>query len=175
VFVRVSTGQQAQVTNALPGVIRQLDPLAAFSVQPLSTLARATIARERLTAALSAAFGAVALILAAIGLYGVMSYTVSRRRAEIAVRVALGADRATISRLVLGRAFALVLLGIAAGGGISWWAARYVQTLLFQVEARDEVTLAGAALLLAAVGLAAAWLPAWRASKIDPAGLLRES
>ncbi len=135
---------------------------------------RATVTQERLTAGLSVAFGALALVLAVVGLYGVMSYSVNRRRSEIAVRMALGADPSTISRLVVGRASALVLTGIVIGSVASWWTSTYVQALLFRLDARDLTTMAGAAIVLGIVGLAAAWIPAWRASLIDPAGLLRE-
>ncbi len=173
-FVRTANGRYAEAMRAVADELQRIDPRAAFTFRTFDDLVSATVTQERLTAGLSVAFGALALGLAAIGLYGVMSYSVTRRRAELAVRMALGADRATISRLVLGRGTALVLVGIVIGGVASWWASQYVQTLLFQLDARDLMTMAGAAIVLAVVGLAAAWIPAWRASRIDPAGLLRE-
>lgn len=173
--VRYAPGQQAEVGRGLQTALRQIDPDVSFVVHSFDELARATTARERITAALAVAFGLLALVLAAVGLYGVMAYSVGRRRGEIAVRLALGAGRPTIWRLVVGRGSALVALGVAAGALLSWWAAQYVQTLLFGLDARDPVTLLVGASVLAAVGLAAAWIPAWRASQIDPAGLLRDS
>ncbi len=174
-LVRIMPGTEGQTTRAIADELRRVDANVAFTFRSFDDLVSATVAQERLTAGLSVAFGALALVLAIVGLYGVMSYSVDRRRAEIAVRMALGADRATISRLVLGRGTALVLVGVVTGGAASWWASQYVQTLLFQLEARDLTTMAGAAIVLGVVGLAAAWIPAWRASRIDPAGLLRES
>lgn len=173
-LVRITPGMEGQTTRTIADELRRVDAEVAFTFRSFDDLVRATVAQERLTAGVSVAFGALALLLAAIGLYGVMSYSVSRRRSEIAVRMALGADRTTISRLVIGRGSALVCLGIVIGGVASWWAAQYVQALLFQLDARDTTTVGGAAVVLGIVGLAAAWIPAWRASKIDPAGLLRE-
>ena len=172
--VRVAPDQRAPLASALPTALRQLDPLVAFTLHSFDDLANATVTQERLTAGLSVAFGVLALVLAGIGLYGVMSYSVNRRRAEIAVRMALGADRRTIARLVVGHGGRLVAAGIVAGAALSWWASRYVQALLFELDAHDVTTMGGAAIVLAVVGLAAAWIPAWRAARTDPAGLLRE-
>ena len=172
-IVRFASGQQAPATRALAEELRRIDPNIAFTFRPFDDLVRATVTQERLIASLSVAFGVLALLLAAIGLYGVMSYSVNRRRSELAVRMALGADRSTISRLVVGHGGGLVIVGVTLGAVASWWASRYVQTLLFQIDARDTTTMAGAAFVLVVVGLLAAWIPARRASKIDPAGLLR--
>ncbi len=125
-------------------------------------------------AMLSGFFGLLALLLAAIGLYGVVSYAVSRRRTEIGIRMALGAKPGGIVGLVLGRIGLLLFAGIAAGGLASLWLARFVKTLLYGLQPDDPWTLAGAALVLALVGLAAAFLPARRAAAIDPAQVLRE-
>lgn len=173
-LVRVTPGMEAQISRAIAEELRRVDTRAAFTFRSFEDLVYATVTQERLTAGLSAAFGVVAVLLAAIGLYGVMSYSVDRRRAEIAVRMALGADRRTISNLVIGRGGALVVLGVGVGVVASWWVATSVQALLFQLQARDVTTMAGAAILLVVVGLAAAWIPAWRASRIEPSGLLRE-
>jgi putative ABC transport system permease protein len=172
--VRVAPGQHAQVARVLPMALRQVDPNVSFTLHSFEELARATTARERLTAVLAGAFGVLALVLAAVGLYGVMAFSVGRRRSEIAVRLALGAERTAILRLVVGAGGLLIATGVAAGAVVSWWAAQYVQSLLFGLEARDPVTVAAGALVLTVVGLAAAWIPAWRASRIDPAGLLRD-
>jgi putative ABC transport system permease protein len=106
--------------------------------------------------------------MAAIGLYGVTSYAVNLRRAEIGVRLALGSTRGGVMRLVLGRVTALVAIGVGVGLLFSVFAARYVKTLLFGLEPSDPTTLVGAAVVLAAVGLAAGWVPAFRASRVSP-------
>ena len=123
---------------------------------------------------LSGFFGALALLLAGIGLYGVTSYGVSRRRMEIGIRMALGADARTVTRLVLGRVAVLVGLGVAIGAALSFYMSRFVVALIFGVEPRDPSTFIGAAVVLAAVGSLAAWLPARRAARIDPIEVLRE-
>ena len=135
----------------------------------------ASLIQERIVAMLSGFFGGLALLLAALGLYGVTSYAVSRRRAEIGIRMALGAAPGSVVRLVLMRVTLLVAIGVVVGTGISIWASTFVTTLLFGLEPRDPVTLAGAAAVLAIVGATAGWLPAYRASRIDPANVLRES
>ena len=114
------------------------------------------------------------LLLAALGLYGVTAYAVSRQRTEIGVRLALGAPAGAVVRLVLSRVTLLVGLGVAAGAGVSIWISRFVATLLYGIEPRDPVTLAAAAAILVFVGAMAGWLPAYRASRIDPAETLRD-
>jgi ABC-type antimicrobial peptide transport system permease subunit len=108
-------------------------------------------------------------------LYGVTAYAVNRRRMEIGIRMAIGAAPATVVRLVLARVVILVGAGVLIGAGTSVWASNLVAALLFGVEPRDPVTVIGAALLLASVAAVAGWVPAWRASRIDPAEVLRES
>ena len=122
---------------------------------------------------LSGFFGGLALLLAALGLYGVTSYAVGRRRAELGVRLALGAGPRDIRRIVLRRVVWLVGLGIVAGIALSLWAARFIETQLFQLQPRDPVTLALAAAVLFAIGLLAGWVPARRAARIDPVIVLR--
>ena len=141
----------------------------------LSSHVDASLIQERLLATLSTFFGGLALLLASLGLYGVTSYSVSRRRAEIGIRMALGADAAGVVRLVLSRVTLLVGIGVFVGAGTSMWAAKFVATLLYGLEPRDPITLVGATLVLGIVGAAAGWLPAYRASRIDPAEVLRDS
>jgi ABC-type antimicrobial peptide transport system permease subunit len=134
----------------------------------------ATARQERLVALMSGFFGALALLLAGIGLYGIVAHAVSARRTEIGLRLALGAQRARIVSLVLRRVGVLIVAGLALGLAGSWWAARFIAPLLFQVEARDPTTFAGTAAVLLAVALLAAWVPARRAAQHDPATVLRE-
>jgi putative ABC transport system permease protein len=124
---------------------------------------------------LSGFFGGLALLLAGLGLYGVTAYAVARRRAEIAVRMALGAAPAGIVRLVLARVSVLVGLGVTLGAGVSLATSTFVASLLYGVEPRDWITLVSAAATLVAVGVVASWLPAYRAARIDPAAVLRET
>ena len=126
-------------------------------------------------ALLAGFFGALALLLAGLGLYGVMSYAVSRRSGEIAVRMALGAEAADVMRVVLGRVGFLVAVGLILGGGLSWWGMRYLAPLLYGLTPHDPATLIGAGVVLAVVGVVAGWLPARRAARIDPASALRDN
>jgi ABC-type antimicrobial peptide transport system permease subunit len=114
------------------------------------------------------------LLLAALGLYGVTSYAVSRRRTEIGIRMALGADPSGVTRLVLRRVSWLVVIGVALGAAMSLWASKFISTLLYGLEPKDPATFVGAAVLLAAIGLVAGWVPARRAARIDPTTVLRE-
>lgn len=123
---------------------------------------------------LSGFFGVLALLLAGLGLYGVTAYAVARRRTEIGIRMALGALPASVVRLVLARVAQLVGAGVIVGAGASVWASTFIASLLYGVAPRDPATLVGAAATLAAVAALAGWLPAYRASRIDPAEVLRE-
>ena len=168
-------GPPSLLTRALVDGIRRVDPGLSMTVRPLSDQVNDALIRERLLAMLAGFFGALALLLAGIGLYGVTAYTVSRRKPELGVRLALGADGRRIVRLVLGRVALLVGLGVAAGAVMSLWASKFVASLLWGLGPRDAATLAGAAAVLLLVGLLAAWLPARRAARIDPAEVLREA
>ena len=126
-------------------------------------------------ALLSGFFGTLALLLAAIGLYGVTAYAVARRRTEIGIRIALGAIPGRVVRLVVARVAMFVGVGLVAGTAASLWLSRFVATLVYGLEPRDTSTLMGATVVLAAVAVVAASFPARRATRIDPAAVLRES
>src|SRR5436190_769958 len=136
---------------------------------------RDAMAQDRIVAEVSGFFGGLALLLAGLGLYGVTSYAVTRRRAELGIRMALGAAPAIVIRLVLARVSALVAAGVAVGAALALGMARFVTALLYGLQPRDSATLVGAVITLATVGALAGWLPAYRASRIDPAEVLRES
>ena len=125
-------------------------------------------------AMLSGSFGALGLLLSPLGLYGVTAYAMNRRRTEIGIRMAIGAAPARVVRLVLGRVTRLLGTGVVIGAGASLWASRFVAALLYGLEPHDPVTLTSSAAVLAAVGALAGWLPASRASRINPAEVLRE-
>jgi ABC-type antimicrobial peptide transport system permease subunit len=128
---------------------------------------------ERMLALLSASFGLLATVLAAIGLYGVMSYTVSRRTREIGIRIALGAERITVVWLVLREVALLTVIGIALGLPGALGLSQLVRSQLFGIEPTDPVTLAIAASTLAFVGLLAGYIPARRAASVQPVRALR--
>jgi ABC-type antimicrobial peptide transport system permease subunit len=130
--------------------------------------------RDRLMAALAGAFGLLAGVLAVLGLYGVIAYMVARRRNEIGVRIALGATRTRVIRLVLGEATLLLVFGLAIGVGFAAWAGRTAASLVYGIKPADPLTISSAAALLALVALAASYAPASRASRLQPMDALRE-
>ena len=132
------------------------------------------MSQERLLASLTGFFGLLALLLAGLGLYGVAAYAVAMRRTELGIRMALGASGSRVFGLVMRRTALLVGGGIVLGAGASLWASRFVETLVYGFEPGDPGTLAGAAVLLAIVAAVAAAVPARRASRLDPASVLRE-
>jgi predicted permease len=158
----------------LDRTMRAANPAIAFHFTVLQTEIRDTLVRERLMASLSGFFGLLAALLAAIGLYGVVSYMVVRRHSEIGIRMALGADRGRVLGLILREAAVLLVLGLGIGMGLALLASKALGTLLFGLSARDPGTLALAAGSLAAVALAASYLPAHRAARLDPLEALRD-
>jgi putative ABC transport system permease protein len=172
--VNTAPGTRAMVARDVAAALRTADPAIAFTFGTFDQLVAATVTQERLIAMLSAFFGGLALLLSALGLYGVVAHAVRARHTEIGLRMALGATSSNIVRLVFRRVGVLIAGGIALGLAGSLWAARFVESLLFQLEARDPVTFAGAAAVLVAVGVLAAWMPAHRAARLDPARVLRE-
>jgi predicted permease len=168
---RLSTSFSRDFGAALMSVDQNL----AFSLRDVAAALRASLDRERLIAMLSGFFGVLAVLLAGLGLYGVTSYAVNRRRLEIGVRMALGAGPRSIVQLVLLRVAVLVTVGVVLGGAVSAWLAKFVASLLYGLEPDDPLTFTWAAVVLAAVGATAGWIPARRASKIDPAEILRSN
>jgi predicted permease len=167
-----TTGSLAQVVSELR---REIQPLAAGAVQvrPLTAQVERTLVQERLVATLAGGFGALALILACIGLYGLLAYTVARRTREIGIRMALGAERAHVLRIMINDAMRLLACGIGLGLPAAWMASRWVSSLLFGLTPTDPATILAATALLAAFGLLAGFLPAVRASRVDPSVALR--
>jgi hypothetical protein len=164
---RLATGVAAAVAN--------VDAAATVSFQTLTETLSTYYIRERLLALLSGYFGAFALFLGGVGVYGVTAHAVSRRRTEIGVRMAIGANAGSVVRLVLGRLAVLATLGIVAGCVLSFWATRLLGSLLFKITTRDPASLTIAIVALGLVTMCAGWLPARRAARIDPAEALRES
>ena len=167
-------GSRAVAEREIAEALRRADPAIAFTFGTFDQLVEATVTQERLIALVSAFFGGLALLLAAVGLYGVVAHAVRARQSEIGLRIALGATPSSILRLVFTRVGWLIAAGLGLGLGGSLWAARFVEALLFQLKPRDPATFGGAAAVLVAVGLLAAWLPARRAARLDPVTVLRE-
>jgi ABC-type antimicrobial peptide transport system permease subunit len=169
-----TAGVPTAMVPSLREAFRQAHPgiVATFSDYP-GMLERALV-RDRLVAMLSGFFGLLALLLAALGLYGVMAFVVSRRTGEIGIRMALGAQRTAIVRMVLRESLALVALGVVAGSALALVLARTVRSLVFGIEPTDPLTLAAAGLVLALVGLGASYFPARRASRLDPVAALHQ-
>jgi putative ABC transport system permease protein len=173
VIVRTDTDPLALVSS-VHQIVQEMDKDQPISnVSTMDQLISNSAARSRLTTWLLAVFAALALILACIGVYGVMAYATAQRRNEIGIRMALGAQPRDVLRLVLGQGVKLALLGVVIGvaGGLA--VTRYLQTLLFNVKASDPLTFAGVAILLAIVALAACYIPARRAMRIDPISALK--
>jgi len=172
--VRAATGSAAALTRSVGDAIARVDANTAVTFTPLKQQVDAALVQERIVAVLSGWFGLLALMLSMLGLYGITTYAVSRRRKEIGIRIAVGAAPARVVRLVLARVTVLVAIGGAIGAGASVWVSRFIATLLYGVDARDLATLTSSAVILAAVGALAGWIPAHRASRLDPAQILRE-
>ena len=155
-------------------VVRERDPsLAVFGVEPLETTVSRSVSERRFAMLLLVLFAVMALTLGAIGVHGVLSYEVARRRREIGIRMALGARPDGILRLVVGRSVALTIVAILIGGAGAFALSRFLQALLFGVGAWDPATLTAVVIVMAVVALAATAVPAWRASRTDPALALR--
>jgi putative ABC transport system permease protein len=172
--VNAGRGQRAAVARDVAAALARTEPAIAFVFRTFDQFIDATVTQERLIAMLSSFVGGLALLLAGIGLYGIVAQAVRARQAEIGLRLALGAQPRGIVRLVFHRVSVLVVAGLAIGLTGSLWAAQFLGPLLFQVETRDPATFAAAAGVLVAVGVLAAWLPARRAARLDPATVLRE-
>jgi putative ABC transport system permease protein len=172
--INAAPGRRAAVERDVAAALMRVDSTIAFTFGTFDQLVEATVTQERLIAMLSAFFGGLALLLAAVGLYGIVAHSVRARQTEIGMRMALGAAPSSIVRLVFQRVGVLIAIGLAFGMAGSLWAARFVEALLFKVEARDQATFAGAAAVLVVVGVLAAWMPARRAARLNPAMVLRE-
>jgi putative ABC transport system permease protein len=173
-MVRVRTASLGVVSRDVIAAVAAVNPNLTISARPFSDIVDAALSRERLVAKLSGFFGALALILAALGLYGVTSYSVNRRHTELGIRMALGTTPSAVVRLVLSHVGVLVGAGLLIGIVVSWWVSQFTGALLYNLAPRDVPTMAGAVLVLASVAAFAAWLPARRAARIDPASVLRD-
>jgi predicted permease len=173
VYIRTAA-DPAQLFSTLRSKMRELDPnIPVYGMRTTEEQIDNSLTTERLIASLSAVFGFLATLLAVIGLYGVMAYTVARRTREIGIRMALGAAQGNVIWMVMREVLILVAIGVAGGVPAAWALAKFVESQLFGISGRDPSTLALAALGLALVASLAGYVPALRASRVDPLNALR--
>ncbi len=169
-----TVGDPAKTVAALRSTVAAVDPnLPLLRITTIEERVSNLISRDELISALTGAFSVLALLLAAIGLYGVLSYTVARRTNEIGIRLALGAQGSNVTQLILGESLLLLVIGACSGLVLAWLATRFIKQQLFGLGAVDPVTFLAAPLTIAGVTMLASWLPARRAAKVDPVTALR--
>src|SRR5438552_16272179 len=169
----LSDADTQQVTSAARGILKQLDSEIPATFRTFSQVYTASLGSRRFNVVLIGFFGIAALVLAMTGGFGVMAYSVNRRRHEIGVRVALGAARGDVLRMILGQGMRTIAVGTAIGIAGALALTRTVRSLLFGVTATDPLTFGGVTLLLVGVALVACFIPARRATKVDPMVALR--
>jgi predicted permease len=173
-FVLRAQGSAGDLMNSVKSAVAEVSPAITINFRSFSGQLQESLLRDRLMATLSGGFGLLAGLLATLGLYGVISYMVARRRNEIGVRVALGADRGRVISLVLRESIVLLGVGLIAGLLIALWAGRAAATMLFELQPYDPLSIAAAMILLAGVALAASYGPARRAAALEPMAALRD-
>ncbi len=173
-FALRAEGSPSALIPSVKAALTEIEPRFILNLQTLQQRLDERTRVPRTLGMLSGLFGALALLLAALGLYGIISYSVVRRRNEIGIRIALGATRARIIRMALGEVGRLVVTGIALGVLLALAVTRLMAMFLYGIEPKDPATLALSALILAAVAFGAALLPAWRAARLDPMAALRD-
>jgi putative ABC transport system permease protein len=166
----------ASIASQLRREIQALEPnLPVPNIQTLTQTIGTSLYASRMGATLLTAFGALALLLASLGVYGVLAFSISRPTRELGIRMALGADRRGVFRLVIGEGIWLVGIGLVFGLGAAFYGSRAIESFLFGVGTRDLVTFVSVPCVLAAVALLACYLPARRAMNVDPIVALRDS
>jgi putative ABC transport system permease protein len=173
-FVVRTSSDASAIGRSLEATVHEIDPnLPVFDIQTMDAVIEASIGNERLTMVLLIGFAALALVMAAVGVFGVTAYSVSQRTHELGIRMALGANRGSVLALVLRQEMGACLIGIAAGIVGAFFMASLLESLLFGVASRDGVTLSSAAVVLLAVTMIACLIPAHRATRVDPVTALR--
>jgi ABC-type antimicrobial peptide transport system permease subunit len=161
------------MVSAVRASVAGLDPALPLTITTMRQNLDRLTERPRFESFLLSLFGAVGLLLATVGQFGVISYLVTQRSAEIGVRMALGATSGNVVRLVMGHALRWTLAGAALGLAVAWFGSRYLESLLFEVKSKDLWNFAAVFGLLISISLAAAWQPSRRAARVDPAQVLR--
>jgi ABC-type antimicrobial peptide transport system permease subunit len=173
ISLSATSGTPMGLSRGVGAALTAVDPRLLFTFRPLADQVDESVKQERVVAVLSGSFGALALLLAALGLYGITSYAVQRRTAEIGIRVVLGAQRGDVLGLVMRQSLVLTLLGIVLGLAAAAAVTRYVRGMLFGLTPLDPSTFVGVAVVFAVVSMAAATIPARRATRVDPLTALR--
>ena len=174
-FALRTPGDPTALISSVRTAVRRVDPEQPIStVATMDELVEASLGPRRLNMTLLALFGALAIVLASLGIYGVNSQLVTQRRRELGVRIALGASTSEVMRLVLGHGMALTGIGVLAGSAGAYGLTRLIRAQLYGVNAADPVTFVAVALLLSTIAFIACALPAWRATRLDPLRVLRE-
>jgi putative ABC transport system permease protein len=169
-----TSADPAAMASSVRSELRRIDPdQPVFNVRTMQELVEGSVAQPRYRALLMSVFAGLALVLAAIGLYGVIARSVAQRMNEVGIRIALGASRGDILELMVGRTMRLAAVGMLAGLALALAAAKVISRLLFDVSARDPMTLGVACLVMLGVSLCASLLPAWRVTGINPATALK--
>jgi putative ABC transport system permease protein len=171
--MRVRAGSPLNVSGDVAAVISAVDPRLNVTFRALDDQLRGVLTRDRLMAQLAGFFGALALLLSGLGLYGVTAYAVSLRRAEFGIRMALGATPRQIGGSTVAQVMRVAAVGVVVGVALSWWGARIIGALLYGVTPRDPATIGGAVAGIFFLAMVAAWLPARRAARADLASILR--
>jgi putative ABC transport system permease protein len=166
-------GEPMAMNTQIQTALRQETGLPVADVRSMNQIVARSTSRERFNTLLMSVFAMSALALAAIGIYGVMAYSVQQRTREIGVRLALGAQPGAVQRMVVFQGMRLAATGVVIGVGAAFGLSRFMASMLFGVATRDPLVFAGVPLLLAAIALIAVWIPAARASRIDPLGAIR--
>ena len=164
----------ASMTSAITNAVHQVDPdVPVAGMLTMDALVDQSLTQQRLSMVLLAAFAALALLLAAVGIYGVQAYAVRHRVREIGIRLALGAELGDVFRLIVGHGLKLTCIGISIGLGAALGLTRLMASLLYGVSATDSITFAGVSMLLAIVAFIACYIPGRRAMRVDPMASLR--
>ena len=162
------------IVSSLRAAVQKIDrDLPLMDIRTQQQQIDATTQQERIFASLTAGFGVLALALACVGIYGIMAYTVSQRTNEIGIRLALGAERKQVRGMVLREASWLAILGVVVGLAVALGLSQLVKSMLYGLKPADPASFAGAGCLLLGVALLAAWIPALRASRVEPMEALR--
>jgi ABC-type antimicrobial peptide transport system permease subunit len=170
-----STAAPSTVISAIRAQVREIDrDLPISDLRQLTEVVAASVSRPRFYTMVLGVFAAIALVLASVGIYGVISYAVSLRTRELGIRIALGATGSQVSRLVLQQGVTLALAGVVLGGVGAFWLTRLLAKLLFDVSPKDPLTFFGVAGLLTAIAALACYVPARRAARVDPLLAMRD-
>jgi ABC-type antimicrobial peptide transport system permease subunit len=173
-LVARAAGDQLSIGGAMRAAVRSVDPdVPLTQIRTMEEVLEESLAQRRFQMLLAAVFAATALLLASLGIYGVVSYSVARRTNEVGLRMALGAQAGNVYGMVVRQAMAPVVVGLAAGVAGALAAGSVLASLLYDLSPRDPATIAGVAVLLTAVGVAACSVPALRATRVDPLESLR--